>query len=734
MDNMLRILIGQGYIDNEDVKNKRKNIIDNFLYSIEHQTEDEVIDVYYSNFEKNILPQKIIDKIISETEKTESFNYRYYALFKNQNSERKYLNRLLENSNAAEKKEIKKLFGIITPIFTEQKETISLKINDEGINYLEYFSETENSNIEAKIYNISMLELQKLYNLTGDALFKRNVRIGIQNKKAGKELREEFKKYFLVGFYNSISSKDDQKQFKNEYQIQENTYTPSIFWYNHNGINIFVEEDDESYKMSDDAVIFNPQKVSVINGAQTLTNILLATEDLRNDLEDNELFDEQKIDEIIDKVLSEILVKTVFIKGSEYFSKPITWGLNNQIPIEKAEMLANNTEVSELNKILIKEQIGILKTGEMGEGFNTGLSPLQFVKLYLILKERPGTSKNFNKQKIDEEIKKSLIDFKKYDYMVRELSIVIDIDKWWFSSKISKKDTPFSKYGKNYFQSYVIHKLSNEKNKIDNFMIDDLELYFDNITKIINSLVSKDKELEVEANSFKSDQLFEKIKTENDYLQKNNQDFDEEKLVQYINENKKSNYSISNTIKNYYQTLEIKEENFRVITITGKSYRVKESFPLPNSTFEEFYKHDGYPDSSKYPDFANSKFREALIQKYNMYIIQLEDSDENYIVKRIWKKTEISFDMLENWEKLAEKTFDQTKEAFIKGETALFPKISSNLLFHIRPKAANSNDTFQFSDGSDITKRTFWVNSSSIETILESLDLFNADSSETRTN
>ena len=47
-----------------------------------------------------------------------------------------------------------------------------------------------------------------------------------------------------------------------------------------------------------------------------------------------------------------------------------------------------------------------------------------------------------------------------------------------------------------------------------------------------------------------------------------------------------------------------------------------------------------------------------------------------------------------------------------------FPKASLNKKFHIRPKAINSNDTFEFTNGELITKRTFWANKDTVDEII----------------
>ena len=40
------------------------------------------------------------------------------------------------------------------------------------------------------------------------------------------------------------------------------------------------------------------------------------------------------------------------------------------------------------------------------------------------------------------------------------------------------------------------------------------------------------------------------------------------------------------------------------------------------------------------------------------------------------------------------------------------------MVFHIRPKAANMADFFEFTNGKQITKRTFWANKSTLNELI----------------
>lgn len=60
--------------------------------------------------------------------------------------------------------------------YTNLKEYIDIEVDD-GINYLEYRADSE---LEGYVYNVSMYNLKKLFNVTGTTLFKMNVRNGLK--------------------------------------------------------------------------------------------------------------------------------------------------------------------------------------------------------------------------------------------------------------------------------------------------------------------------------------------------------------------------------------------------------------------------------------------------------------------------------------------------------------------------------------------------------------------------
>lgn len=108
--------------------------------------------------------------------------------------------------------------------------------------------------------------------------------------------------------------------------------------------------------------------VSVINGAQTLTNFFLEVENVEIFLQDI-LKDEPHATDahtIIDSIIKSIYVKTIIVCGDNRFVRPITHGLNTQIPVFEESLLADSDLSDEINKILAKSRskLRIIKDGQ----------------------------------------------------------------------------------------------------------------------------------------------------------------------------------------------------------------------------------------------------------------------------------------------------------------------------------------------------------------------------------
>lgn len=517
-----------------------------------------------------------------------------------------------------------------------------------------------------------------------------------------------------MGLFNQVAKENTDTDLldslSNYFGITESTkqkFNPDIFWYKHNGINIYMDE-HALLDTSTHLVKLNPKLVSVINGAQTLTNFFIAKDELIKEIEISD-FQLPNLDIKMNAVLDSIIVKTIFIKGDRNLSKTITWGLNNQIPITQEDFIGVSKDIVELNKMLKKYQLKVLKTGEISKIYR-GLSSLEFIKLFYIAKGDPGRSKNFNKTNLEKDIGEAVATIKDNEVLLTKIDIALQIGKWWDDLYRNADDKSiFLRYGKNYFQSFVVWRLD-ENDGLVSFIETDLEMYYEEIESLA-------KEMNIEINDYKSNQSFMKIQRKLSKSKainiKENESNDDRALSDYVIKNKQNNYSVSSIIKRFNEQQGIDMEYFR--TISYKGNKVKENFPFPNSTFEEFYKREKYMDDDAYPVFEDSLFLKEIRRKYPVYVIFL---NENNDIKNVKFISSFSVTMAKDWKEKAEEAFNLVRKAFLLGDSTRFPKVSSNIGFHVRPKAANSKDTFQFSDGEFITRRTFWANSEYINKIL----------------
>jgi DNA mismatch repair protein MutH len=76
----------------------------------------------------------------------------------------------------------------------------------------------------------------------------------------------------------------------------------------------------------------------------------------------------------------------------------------------------------------------------------------------------------------------------------------------------------------------------------------------------------------------------------------------------------------------------------------------------------------------------------------------MPNSDLEGTVARAWKKAQL---------------------AIKKSDPSALPKISDDVMIHVRPKGKNSKDVDVFPDGTKITKRCFWLNKKYIKEIIE---------------
>ncbi|WP_159450372.1 AIPR family protein [Clostridium merdae] len=623
-----------------------------------------------------------------------------------------------------DKKEFSEWYEKKLSIYIDCSEPVELEVTDDGINYLEY-SNNLDTGLNGHIYNISFFEIKKVFNVTGTYLFENNVRYG-KKHPTGDLLKTKFREYISIAIYKALKERKVLNEETEEQIIEilgvnpvESKETPSLpenFWFYHNGVTIFSYK-SKHLKTFANRVRLLPNNVSVINGAQTLTNFFAEVESIkRNALKNiNNILPTVDSNELLNKIIKAIFVKTIIIVGDANYVRSITYGLNTQIPVLQEDLLANSPTVENINKIINKSHIKIIKEGEVWSG-ESGMSVLDFTKHWLTIQNQPGKSKNYSKKNLEEIldlIEKSLK--KNSEEFVQKLKMLLDVYQWWEDSKRIRNDSIKDKYqkaiyqyGKNYFGTYAL-----------NFLVDAQEI---DDTKLMMVYEEFEKDLlatgyDLSLGEFKKDDLSTTMLANRiSRLNANSSDYStisEEiitdslltDLVKQLDVST-SSYAFSKKINQFLLSHDINIPYFRVISRFNQ--KCKEAFPFPSSTFNELVS----VENSEYLEFEHSAFAKEIKRTYPVFII---DKDED---NRVIKARFIENFTFADYEEKVKKTYDLTVAAFKEGDESKFPRSSSNIGFHIRPKALNGEDTFQFTNGDFITKRTFWANKDTVENIL----------------
>ena len=637
----------------------------------------------------------------------------------------------LDNNN--KRKKLADFFNEKISFYTDLidiKDKLRLYVNVPE-NFNEYIPDGNSIDaIEGYIYNFSLKELKKLFNITGRELFKENVRRGLNKNITVDEIKKSFRNYLYSYIYLEIKDKYDGekknldliREIENELEITFSYMNcPKYFWFYHNGITIF-SYDEKKIDRSGSCITLNPNHVSVINGAQTLTNFYLELENVKRKapkILSRYGIDKTYIHNLLEEAYDKTIVKTILISGKKEFVKPITYGLNSQVPVLNEHILADSIEVSKINLILKKGSMEILKEGDFSI-YGKGMNVLEFTKKYLVIEKKPGKSKNLSKKDIFDILNESLSKIQKNEnFYLSAFELLLDLDVWWQKSK-KNRDLLYKKenykiinsYGKNYFGSYIINKYFPDNNSYD-YNDDYYEIQYSEFVKKFG-----DKDISLSLSDFKKDDLFNdyiisiidkdvnEVRNINNYIK-----LDE--LKDYLNTLDVSAYAVSSAISEYLNKNEIELEYFRVIKRIEK--KCKEAYPFPNSCFNEIYLNKNCFDEENDNfdlklDFENSKFEKEISNIFPVFV--LEYTKNNNGVNNIQYIPEFTF---QSYRDEAKKVFDLTIDAFFEGDELSFPKTSDNLCFHVRPKAINSKDTFEFTNGEQITKRTFWANKSTVE-------------------
>ena len=706
--------------------------------------EEKYLVIDFENVKSNNVFD-LYELFIAKFEKEDEENYIIAVMaFLNRKQEKEIYNNLYDNlSVAAERKKLKNIFDRKISIYLDISETIELEYFN-SVNYLENEVDMIDGRLQGNVYNICLYELNKLFNITGEDLFGKNVRLKIKSSPIAYKLKNNFKSYILVYLYKELSKKESIKENElielkelcilNENELKYNC--PEIFWFCHNGITIF-SYDEEDIVVLGNKIRLNPQKISVINGAQTLTNFFDCLEEIKRKIfsELKEVFGKcpfkkEEIYNILDDSAKKIIVKTIIIKGPEQYVSPITYGLNTQIPVKNEDILSNSDDIKTLNDYFKYGQIEILRPGQ-DSIYKYGCDVLDYVKKYEMCLGKPGDSKNFNKKNLKNTIEDSVefVEKNKND-MIQKMTYLFEIDDWWKSSKKEREEiidpndeieSCLTKYGKNYFCSYYLNE-QNQKYYYDDFL--------NSFTNFVYDMkhIAQESGIEVDSNTFKKNTFFNMYKeykkneiflanAKEDDVKIIKKDLDD--LKEYLNKvvmtsDKKSVHRMSSDISKYFETNNINLRHFRIIKTDNKKCR--EAFPFSSSVFSEIYMmEDDSLRTHEYKKYRDSSFCNQVESSFPLFVLDYERN----IIKKIYFNNNFSF---KKYSSQAEFIYDKTIEAFKKGDESLFPKMGDDKDFHVRPKAKNADDTFEFTNGNQITKRTFWANKKLINTIVEAID------------
>lgn len=219
------------------------------------------------------------------------------------------------------------------------------------------------STLKGYVFTANLFDLVSLYNTIGDQLFKKNVRLGIDDKlDVDKSIKETL------------------------------TDKPEAFWFRNNGITILVEEAEMKLDRVGEIVLKeaenNELKFSVINGAQTIT----AASEYFYSLSDKERTDKSSV--------AKVIVKIIHIRDNDSDSarkeaKNISISLNRQKPIKAEDIAFTNEFVETMNDYLESSQAEytLVRRGEETSS-NRAYSLINFAKARKACSGDPGPARS----------------------------------------------------------------------------------------------------------------------------------------------------------------------------------------------------------------------------------------------------------------------------------------------------------------------------------------------------
>lgn len=636
----------------------------------------------YSEYKINSMEEFINNHVCS----------RIIFIFKDWNEERKFYWSIYEGLDARAKSKFINIYSQKESIYIDC-DVVEIKVDDGGINYLEY----NNNNLEGWIYNVSLYDLKKLYNVTGSRLFDHNVRYGLLDDKIGQLLKDIFKHYIWNNLKQILDNRYPDKLDIDDIEgvlLSENSFDKYLlaenFWFHHNGITVFCFEN--SFNIKGNVLNINSKKISVINGAQTLTNFFFAEEEIYRKVVRYFKDKENILANMLADCLKKIFVKMIIIMGKEEYIKSITVGLNTQIPVERIDILSNSDEIDDINKKL-KRKIRILKKGE---SYNNGISLLDFIKIYLVIKNMPGKSKNFRKADADNyigEINKA----DDFDDLAKKMSTIRFIYSWWDATKNDRyyvdmlyndSNHIIARYGKNYFAMYVLQNVVKYNFSVEP---DSLKFLYSSFVNLFCELG-----LEFELGTFKKDEaastIVDNIKDWNTVIYLND-DIKKEIEKDIVGLKFENVEYVINHINKIICKNNNMMPNLHIVIKKGDSYYKR--FYFSDKSFDEIV--DNMPRDGKdsnYLEFTESEFLKELNENKVFIVIKMNTDNECTLVEFTEKKISDNQLLLEE----AKEFYENIIEIFKSGNRSKLEIDSTINEFNLVNREF-SNEMIEFSDG-----------------------------------
>ncbi len=366
------------------------------------------------------------------------------------------------------------------------------------------------STLKGYVFTANLFDLVSLYNTIGDQLFKKNVRLGIDDKlDVDKSIKETL------------------------------TDKPEAFWFRNNGITILVEEAEMKLDRVGEIVLKeaenNELKFSVINGAQTIT----AASEYYYSLSDKERTDKSSVAKVIVKIIH---IKDNDSESARKEAKNISISLNRQKPIKAEDIAFTNEFVETMNDYLESSQAEytLVRRGEETSS-NRAYSLINFAKARKACSGDPGPARSnatatllkintetshFHDKEIFRPEWYSATETEKKEYYSRFYSpILFAMDMATSCQSIAKKtklegaEANVMKNGMWYFIAYVVYLLNDGDDSdyshftysFDKISPEALKLLFENFADFYCKKL-KATESDTISNAFKTSNNYRKLK------------------------------------------------------------------------------------------------------------------------------------------------------------------------------------------------------------------------------